>query len=148
MDVLGCGLAPGKLAVVTRPLRHVTITRTDLPSSLAFYDATLAELGLQRFAEYSDEEEPDDADVEAVGYGIPGDDAVLWVVAGSPETRGVHIALTAGSPARVDAFFRTGVMHGGSARQAPRRWEIFRTGYYGAQLTDPADNVIEAVSPE
>ena len=130
------------------PLRHVTITGVDLAASLAFYDATLAELGLQRFAEYRDEEDPDDSDVEAVGYGLPGQDAVLWVVAGSPQTQGLHIALTAGSPARVDAFFRSGLTHGGTARQTPRRWEIFRTGYYGAQLTDPAGNVIEAISRE
>ena len=130
------------------PLRHVTITGIDLAASLAFYDAILAELGLQRFAEYRDEEEPDDSDVEAVGYGMPGEDAVLWVVAGSAQTRGLHIALSAGSPSRVDAFFRSGLTHGGSARQAPRRWEIFRTGYYGAQLTDPAGNVIEAISRE
>ena len=130
------------------PLRHVTITGIDLAASLAFYDAILAELGLQRFAEYRDEEDPDDSDVEAVGYGIPGEDAVLWVVAGSAQTQGLHIALSAGSPARVDAFFRSGLTHGGSARQAPRRWEIFRTGYYGAQLTDPAGNVIEAISRE
>lgn len=133
---------------MSSPLRHVTITGTDLAASLAFYDATLAELGLQRFAEYRDEEHPDESVVEAVGYGMPGEDAVLWVVAGASETRGLHIALTAGSPARVDAFFRSGLTHGGSARQAPRRWEIFRTGYYGAQLTDPAGNVIEALSRE
>jgi len=133
---------------VNGPLRHVTITDIDLAANLAFYDAILAELGLQRFAEYRDEEEPDDSDVEAVGYGMPGEDAVLWVVAGSAQTQGLHIALSAGSPARVDAFFRSGLTHGGSARQAPRRWEIFRTGYYGAQLTDPAGNVIEAISRE
>jgi catechol 2,3-dioxygenase-like lactoylglutathione lyase family enzyme len=136
------------MAVVNGPLRHVTITGIDLAASLAFYDAILAELGLQRFAEYGDEEEPDDSHVEAVGYGMPGEDAVLWVVAGSDQTQGLHIALSAGSPARVDAFFRSGLTHGGSARQAPRRWEIFRTGYYGAQLTDPAGNVIEAISQE
>ena len=45
------------------PLRHVTITGIDLAVCLAFYDATLAELGLQRFAEYRDEEEPDDTGV-------------------------------------------------------------------------------------
>ena len=133
---------------MSSPLRHVTITGIDLAASLAFYDATLAELGLQRFAEYRDEEDPGDSDVEAVGYGMPGEEAVFWVVAGSPQTQGLHIALTAGSPARVDAFFRSGLTHGGLARQAPRRWEIFRTGYYGAQLTDPAGNVIEAISRE
>jgi catechol 2,3-dioxygenase-like lactoylglutathione lyase family enzyme len=133
---------------VSSPLRHVTITGTDLVASLAFYDATLAELGLQRFAEYRDEEDPDEGDVEAVGYGMPGEDAVIWVVAGSPQTQGLHLALTAGSPARVNAFFRSGLAHGGSARQEPRRWEIFRTGYYGAQLTDPAGNVVEAISRE
>lgn len=129
-------------------MRHVTITSIELTSSLAFYDATLAELGLRRFAEYGDEEEPDDADIEAVGYGFPGEDAVLWLVIGSPQTHGLHIALAAASPARVDAFFRAGLMHGGAARQAPRRWEIFRTGYYGAQVVDPAGNVVEAISSE
>jgi catechol 2,3-dioxygenase-like lactoylglutathione lyase family enzyme len=129
-------------------LRHVTLTAADLAGSLAFYDAALGSVGLARSAEFGDEEEGDEAEVEAVGYGRPGEDAVVWVVSGPSDTQGLHLAVSAASPAEVDAFVRAALDHGGSVRQAPRRWEIFRRGSYGAQVSDPAGNVVEAVSPE
>lgn len=129
-------------------LRHVTLSARDLPRSLAFYDAALGALGLVRHAEFGDEEEGDQAEIEAVAYCRPAGEPALWVVAGPEDTRGAHLALSAQCAAAVDAFYRAALAHGGSTRQAPRRWEIFRAGHYGAQVADPAGNVIEADSPE
>ncbi|MEP6598022.1 MAG: VOC family protein [Actinomycetota bacterium] len=130
-------------------IRHVTFTATDVAISVAFFDAVLATIGLVRLQEFADEEEhPADVPLDAVGFGPPDGEPLLWVVAGPAATRGVHVAFTAGSRDQVDAFFAAGIAHGGTARQSPRRWEIYRPGYYGALVADPDANLVEAILDE
>ncbi len=136
------------MAAVTG-LRHVTITVASVATSAAFYDAALAELGLSRVQEFADEEEdPSSVPLEAVGYGPADGDAALWLLAGSPPTARAHVAFAAGSRQAVDAFYAAALAHGGTARQAPRRWEIYRPGYYGALVGDPDGNLVEAACDE
>ena len=128
-------------------LRYITLSAGDFAVSLAFYDAALRPLGLDRTQEYGDEEEEDPA-TEAVGYGLPDAPPVLWLVAVGEPTSSAHIAFDARSRAEVDAFFAAAVGAGGSPRQAPRRWEIYRPGYYGAVVADPDGNLVEAALDE
>jgi catechol 2,3-dioxygenase-like lactoylglutathione lyase family enzyme len=130
----------------TTPLNHVTITAADFAASLAFYDAALGALGLHRVVELGDEEE-DEAEIEAAGWG-DGDRAVLWLVAGTVPTSGVHVSLRAASRADVEAFHAAALAAGGGSHDAPRRWAIFRRGQFNAIVTDPGGNLIEAVAPE
>lgn len=128
---------------------HVTLTSSDLRATVLFYDAVLRTIGLVRLQEFADEEEdPADVPLDAIGFGAPGHPPLLWIVAGTPVTRAAHVAFTARSRTEVDAFFAEGVSHGGTARQAPRSWEIYRPGYYGALVADPAGNLVEAVADE
>lgn len=128
-------------------LRHVTLCAGSFVTSLAFYDAALGALGLVRVQEFGDEEE-DDAPLEAAGFGRPDEAPSFWLVTGSTPTTGAHAAFAAGSRAEVDAFYVAAVGAGGAARQAPRRWEIYRAGYYGAVVADPDGNLIEAALDE
>jgi catechol 2,3-dioxygenase-like lactoylglutathione lyase family enzyme len=128
-------------------LRHVTLSASGFERSLSFYDAALGALGLARVQEYGDEEE-DRPQLEAAGYALPEQAPVFWLVAGADASRGAHVAFEAGSRERVDAFFAAATGTGGSARQAPRRWEIYRPGYYGAVVADPDGNLVEAVVDE
>jgi catechol 2,3-dioxygenase-like lactoylglutathione lyase family enzyme len=127
-------------------LDHVTISASDFAASLAFYDAALGALGLDRVVELGDEEE-EDADVEAAAWGT-GDRAVVWLVAGPIPTSGVHLCLRADSPAAVETFHRAALAAGGRSHDAPRRWAIFRTGQFNAIVLDPDGNLIEAVAGE
>jgi catechol 2,3-dioxygenase-like lactoylglutathione lyase family enzyme len=140
----GTGASPS----AAESLHHVTITTNDLPHALPFYDAALAPLGLTRSAEYRDEEEDaTTVPLDAVGYGPPAGEPVLWLVpaaAGASTTTGVHLAVVAPSRDAVDACYQAARDHGGTGRQAPRRWEIYRPGYYGTLVEDPAGNVLEA----
>ncbi len=130
-------------------LRHVTVTVDDLARSLAFYDAALQPLGLVRCVQFADEEEnPADVPLEAVGFGVAADKPVLWLVVGPHVTSGVHLAFRGPSRAAVDAFHAGALANGGTSRQAPRRWEIYRPGYYGALVADPTDNLVEAFVAE
>ena len=128
-------------------LRHITVCASSFDASLAFYDAALGALGLVRAQEYGDEEE-DDALIEAAGFGPPDEPPSFWLVTGGEPTRGAHAAFTASSRGAVDAFFAAAVAAGGTPRQAPRRWEIYRPGYFGAVVADPDGNLIEAALDE
>jgi len=128
-------------------LRHITVCASTFDASLAFYDAALGALGLVRVQEYGDEEE-DDAVLEAAGFGLPDQRPSFWLVTGGEPTRGAHAAFAASSRGAVDAFFAAGVAAGGTPRQAPRRWEIYRPGYFGALIADPDGNLVEAVLDE
>ena len=126
---------------------HVTVVPSDLATSLAFYEAALAPLGLHRHSDFPDEEESD-APVEAVAFGRPDDEPVLWVVTGSRPTSGLHLALVAPSRSAVDQFWSAGLHAGGRAHQAPRASEIYRREHFGATLIDPDGNLLEAVTPD
>lgn len=125
----------------------LTVDPARRPTVLAFYDAVFAALGLDRVVELVDEEE-DGADVEAVGWGSPGEDALWWLVTGVDVSTGLHARLTAESRVQVETFFAAAVQSGGRAHLAPRRWTIYRRGEFGASVRDPLGNIVEAVSPE
>jgi catechol 2,3-dioxygenase-like lactoylglutathione lyase family enzyme len=128
-------------------LDHVTVTAADLARSVAFYDAALGALGFVRVAELVDEEE-DDAELEAVGYGPAGQSAELWLVRGATPTTGLHIQLRADTRAVVETFHGLAVAAGGAAHAAPRRWPIYRRGEFNAIVRDPDGNLVEVVAPE
>lgn len=127
-------------------LDHVTLTTSDFEASLAFYDAALGALGLERVAELVDEEEDEPA-IEAVAWGSGGA-GILWLVAGDPSTAGLHIQLRADSRVQVETFHAAAVATGGREHGAPRRWTLYRRGEFNAIVLDPAGNLIEAVAPE
>lgn len=128
-------------------LRHITLCAGSFATSLAFYDAALGALGLIRVQEFGDEEE-DDAPVEAAGFGWPDEAPSFWLVSGTAPTTGAHAAFVARSRADVEAFHAAALAAGGTVRQAPRRWEIYRSGYFGAVVADPDGNLIEAALDE
>jgi catechol 2,3-dioxygenase-like lactoylglutathione lyase family enzyme len=128
-------------------LDHATVVASDLAASLDFYDAALGALGLLRAAEFGDEEEGD-ADVEAVGWAVPGSRPLLWVIAGSSPTRGAHLSLVAAARADVERFHAAALAAGGTSRTAPRRWPIFRRGEFSAAAADPDGNLLEVRAPE
>jgi catechol 2,3-dioxygenase-like lactoylglutathione lyase family enzyme len=137
----------GHHGAVPAALDHVTITATDFPASLAFYDAALGALGLVRVAELVDEEE-DAPELEAAAWGAPDSVATLWLVTGGAATTGLHVRLRADSRQQVETFHAASVEAGGTEHAAPRRWTVYRRGEFNAIVRDPAGNLIEAVAAE
>jgi catechol 2,3-dioxygenase-like lactoylglutathione lyase family enzyme len=126
---------------------HVTVAASDFAASLAFYDAALGALGLVRAAEFGDEEEAD-AEVEAAGWGDADGSPFVWLVAGGGPSTRAHISLRASSRDEVEAFFTAASAAGGTRRDNPRRWAIYRRGEFSATVTDPDGNTLEAVAGE
>jgi catechol 2,3-dioxygenase-like lactoylglutathione lyase family enzyme len=127
-------------------LAHVTLTATDLDAALALFDAALAPLGLARAVDFPDEEDADEG-VDVAGYGV-GDDVHLWVVRGLEPTTNAHVAFAAADRVAVEEFHAAAVAAGATSRRAPRRWAIYRSGYFGAVVADSHGNLLEAISAE
>jgi catechol 2,3-dioxygenase-like lactoylglutathione lyase family enzyme len=113
---------------------HVHIRVRDAGSSVAFYKAALAPLGIPPIWERED------------GAQL----ANLVVTGGESTTSGpVHIASVAESRAQVDAFHRAGLEAGGRDNGAPGVREQYSSEaggrYYAAFVLDPDGNNIEAV---
>jgi catechol 2,3-dioxygenase-like lactoylglutathione lyase family enzyme len=118
-------------------LDHVAIQCADMTSSVAFYDAALAPLGVSRLMDFGD----------VIGFGT-GDKPDFWI--GKQSTgdgfRESHLAFTAPDRAAVRAFFEAAVGAGAEVLHQPRVWPEYHASYYGAFVRDPDGNNVEAVS--
>jgi catechol 2,3-dioxygenase-like lactoylglutathione lyase family enzyme len=119
-------------------LHHVSLGTNDMDRALAFYDATLAALGLKRVVDFAP---------HAVGYGVG--EPEFWI--GGPHDQktaspgnGVHIGFLAKTEDDVAAFYRTALAHGGTDDGAPGPRPNYGPHYYGAFVRDPDGNKIEA----
>jgi catechol 2,3-dioxygenase-like lactoylglutathione lyase family enzyme len=119
-----------------RQIDHVTMNMTSEEAARSFYDATLAELGFT-------------ASVDSFGrveYLMDGH-SEFGFYARAPRVffEEPHVAFSAPDRASVDAFFRTGLDHGGASMDVPRERPEF--GFYSAYLEDPDGHVIEVGVP-
>ncbi len=122
---------------------HVSVGVTNMKRSKAFYDATLASLGMNPVypVEFGGQ-------MVGVGYGTP-DKPSFWIqlpINGQPASmgNGVHIAFRAETRAAVDAFFLAALEQGGVEDGKPGLRTEYHPDYYGAFVRDPDGNKIEA----
>jgi len=120
---------------------HVTIGTGDLDRAVAFYDAALAPLGIERVpSKYQ----------SWAAWRRPGEAATLWV--GRPfdgrsaeRGNGWMAAFAAPSRAAVDAAHAAAMAAGGSDEGAPGPRPQFAPDYYGAYVRDPDGNKLHFV---
>jgi catechol 2,3-dioxygenase-like lactoylglutathione lyase family enzyme len=125
-------------------LDHVSITVPDLTAAEAFYDATLIALGIMKVG--SDH-------VDAwIGYGLrcsaehPERTYLSIRLGPQPEDALCrHWCFKAPDRLAVDAFWKAGLLHGGTDNGAPGLRITYHPFYYAAFLIDPAGNHVEAV---
>ena len=120
-------------------IHHVSVGANDIARARAFYDPLMALLGLRVIS----------ADGRAANYGT-GDVqfSVETPVDGRPASagNGVHVAFQARDRAMVQAFYETGLAHGGIDDGAPGVRPEYDANYYGAFVRDPDGNKVEAVT--
>jgi catechol 2,3-dioxygenase-like lactoylglutathione lyase family enzyme len=117
---------------------HLTIGVSDLERSRAFYEATLAPLGLTHA-------QTSEALPEEVEFGTESEHPFAISTAyssGAP----IHIAFGADSVEQVQAFYDRALAAGGTDNGAPGLRPEYSPGYYGAFVLDPDGHNIEAVT--
>ena len=120
---------------------HASIGVRDIKRATAFYEPTLATLGLEVVMDK----------VFAVAFGNGSGRQWLWVSEpidkGSDvvANNGAHFALIANSRSTVRAFYDAAMANGGRDDGAPGLRPEYIPTYYGAFVLDPDGNKIEAV---
>jgi catechol 2,3-dioxygenase-like lactoylglutathione lyase family enzyme len=114
-------------------LDHIGLVVTDFGRSKSFFERALAPLGYTKLMEFSG----------AAGFGMAGKPD-FWISQGqSPKP--VHVAFAASDRKIVDAFHKAALAAGGGDNGAPGVRKEYHSNYYGAFITDPDGNNIEAV---
>jgi catechol 2,3-dioxygenase-like lactoylglutathione lyase family enzyme len=121
-------------------LDHLSLSVSDMPRSLAFYDHALKPLGIRRLMAYGGTADAPDH----VGFG-DGQKPYFWLGRGDPVRGYVHIAFAASSRELVDAFHRAALEAGGRDNGAPGLRPHYHPNYYGAFALDPDGCNVEAV---
>ena len=122
-------------------LDHVTLSVGGLATSLPFYEAVLAPLGLSLIATLTAEQT---GSVAKAGFGI-GRKGSLWLMDGSVQTPRAHLCFRARSREEVRAFHTTALEAGGMDNGAPGVRELYHPAYFAAFVLDPDGNNIEVV---
>lgn len=124
------------MTTIKSPLDHLTITPSDYEKALAFYDTTLAPLGIKCVMPKDD----------SCGFGI--DRPFFWL--GRPDeeyppSNNIHIAFSAASRKEVDDFHSAALKAGGTDNGAPGYRTRYHAGYYASFVKDLDGNNIEVV---
>jgi catechol 2,3-dioxygenase-like lactoylglutathione lyase family enzyme len=124
-------------------LDHIFLTVADLERSIAFYEKTLAPLGIQHAIDYDGKDGPE-GHPDLKGFGR--DNRVFfWLRKGSPEPQAVHVGLVARSETEVHAFYRAAMAAGASDNGEPGARLHYDARYYAANVLDPDGYSLEAV---
>jgi catechol 2,3-dioxygenase-like lactoylglutathione lyase family enzyme len=117
-------------------LDHVGVDVSDYDRSKAFYEKTLAPLGLQLLSE----------PVPGIGGFGDAQKPFFWIATGRRAAQsGVHVAFAADAREQVDAFHAAALEAGATDNGAPGVRELYHPAYYGAYVLDPDGNNVEAV---
>jgi catechol 2,3-dioxygenase-like lactoylglutathione lyase family enzyme len=121
---------------VPRVIDHVGFAVADYERSKAFYEKSLAPLGVTLLMEFAG---------AAAGFGKSARPSFFIEAHGEPVRGRLHIALRAESRAQVDAFHAAAIEAGGTDNGAPGVRETYHRDYYGGYVLDPDGNNLEAV---
>ncbi len=123
---------------------HLSTYATDFESTKAFYVAVLGELGYSLQADMAFDEDRELPGRRACAFGPEGR-TVFWVVEVRESSSPRHVAFAAVDRESVAAFHEAGLSAGGEDFGAPGPRPIYHENYFGAFLTDPDGNNVEAV---
>jgi catechol 2,3-dioxygenase-like lactoylglutathione lyase family enzyme len=123
-----------------RMIDHMSLSVSDFPGMVTFYEKALAPLGIKTLMRFGKE--------VTGGYevaGLGGEKPFLWIAdAGKTEPR-MHIAIRADSRDEVDAFYEAAMAAGGRDNGPPGLRPHYHPDYYGAFVVDPEGHNLEAV---
>lgn len=127
-------------------LDHVFISVSDIERSIAFYQATLAPLGIVHAHDYDGKDGPP-GHPDLKGFGANGR-VFFWLREGVVEGRAAHIGFVADGTSQVDAAYAAAIAAGASKIHLPGPQLHYDPRYYAAQVRDPDGYSLEFVYKE
>jgi catechol 2,3-dioxygenase-like lactoylglutathione lyase family enzyme len=127
-------------------LDHVFISVSDIGRSIAFYEKTLAPLGIAHALDYDGRQGPP-GHPDLKGFGANGR-VFFWLREGTVEGRAAHVGFIADSQSMVDAAFAAAMAAGATEIHPPGPQLHYDPRYYAAQVRDPDGYSLEFVYKE
>lgn len=127
-------------------LDHVFISVSDIDRSIAFYEATLAPLGIVHTHDYDGKDGPP-GHPDLKGFGANGR-VFFWLREGVVEGRAAHIGFVANGTSQVEAAYAAAISAGASKIHPPGAQLHYDPRYYAAQVRDPDGYSLEFVYKE
>jgi catechol 2,3-dioxygenase-like lactoylglutathione lyase family enzyme len=124
-------------------LDHIFLTVSDLDRSIAFYEAVLPVLGIDRRHDYAGKDGPP-GHPDLKGFGANGR-VFFWLRQGTPSPDAVHVGFVAHSEAEVRSAYDAALAAGAATKIVPGAQEYYDPRYYAAQVTDPDGYSLEFV---
>ncbi|MCX4166296.1 MULTISPECIES: VOC family protein [Paraburkholderia] len=127
-------------------LDHVFISVSDIDRSIAFYEKTLAPLGIAHALDYDGRQGPaGHPDLKGFGKNAR---VFFWLREGTVEGRAAHVGFVADGKSEVDAAFAAAMAAGASEIHPPGPQLHYDPRYYAAQVRDPDGYSLEFVYKE
>lgn len=124
-------------------LDHIFLTVSDMDSSIAFYERSLAALGIEHAVDYDGKDGPE-GHPDLKGFGR--DNRVFfWLRQGDPAPQAVHIGFVARSETEVHAFYHAAIEAGAADNGKPGPRLHYDPRYFAANVLDPDGYSLEAV---
>jgi catechol 2,3-dioxygenase-like lactoylglutathione lyase family enzyme len=124
---------------------HLSIGVSDLDKSLAFYDAVLKPLGINRMFAMGDRGIAAYVDSTKSSFWLYSKDAQQQRLGELPNPLRFHLAFKAADRTAVDAFYKAALSQGGTDEGAPGIRDQYHPNYYAAYVRDPNGYKIEVV---
>ncbi|EJN04973.1 VOC family protein [Phyllobacterium sp. YR531] len=127
-------------------LDHVFISVSDIARSIAFYERTLAPLGITHVLDYNGKDGPA-GHPDLKGFGANGR-VFFWLREGVVEGRAAHVGFVAKSTEQVDAAYAAAIDAGATDNGVPSARLYYDPRYYAANVLDPDGYSLEFVHKE
>ena len=119
---------------------HIILTVSDIDRSIAFYEATLAPLGIKLLVPFKGENGHPDL------WGFGADvSSFFWLKKGTPNPDAIHWGFEAPNNAKVDETYKASIAAGGRDNISPRARTEYYPGYYASDVLDPDGYSFEVV---
>ncbi|MGC5013670.1 VOC family protein [Streptosporangium sp. DT93] len=122
---------------------HLNIAVPDLRAAVAFYEPTLASIGIAKMLEIPADPALDQRAM--TGFGAAGVKPYFWLLAGGTVGTDMHLAFTVDTRDEVAVFYRAALDAGATPLHAPAVHPEYHPDYYGAFVRDPHGVDLEAV---
>jgi catechol 2,3-dioxygenase-like lactoylglutathione lyase family enzyme len=124
-------------------LDHVFLTVSNIKSSISFYEAALAPLGVNERFDFDGRNGPP-GHPDLKGFGANGR-LFLWLREGVADSRAAHLGFVANNRDQVDAAYAAAIAAGARDNGAPSTRLYYDPRYYAANVFDLDGYSIEFV---
>ena len=123
---------------------HLNIAVPDLAAAVAFYEPTLASIGITKMLQIPPDATPNQP-TAMTGFGLAEVKPYFWLIDGGTVGSNMHVAFTVESRDDVEVFYRAALAAGASSLLAPDVHPEYHDDYFGAFVLDPHGINLEAV---